>query len=106
TTHFVSHPMKRPSSSKFACVLCCSSTTTSAFCFLFSETRQTGREPPFVELFLFICPFSSDRVMLPRPLLNSSVVPVTSGSCLFPWLLIMAGWPFGGASRAGRARGC
>ena len=31
--------------------------------------------------------------MLPRPLLNSSVVPVTSGSCLFPWLLIMAGWP-------------
>ena len=33
--------------------------------------------------------------MLPRPLLNFSVVPVTSGSCLFPWLLIVAGWPLG-----------
>jgi hypothetical protein len=33
--------------------------------------------------------------MLPRPLLNFSVVPVTLGSCLFPWLLIVAGWPLG-----------
>jgi hypothetical protein len=36
--------MKGPSSAKFSCVLCCSSTTTSAFCFLFSETRKTEQE--------------------------------------------------------------
>jgi hypothetical protein len=103
TTDFVSHPMKRPSSSKFACVLCCCSTTTSAFCFLLSETRQTGQERPFVELFLSICPFSSDRVMLPRPLLK-----LKRGTCHFRQLPISLapdnGWLAArGTLRAGHA---